>query len=123
MKKTCQKPLTRFLISKEVAEKIICRLAINLFWDMYSEVPQDPMGDSDDSTATSDDEDAESESAEIKQKLSQLIILSKLQGIFSVVKKESANSNPSQEEKSNQIWQAVEQINTIYAANQLVKRF
>lgn len=111
------------LISKEVAEKNNLSVGDQFVWDMYSEVPQDPMGDSDDSTATSDDEDAESESAEIQTKVVTADYPVKIAGIFSVVKKESANSNPSQEEKSNQIWQAVEQINTIYAANQLVKDF
>lgn len=45
------------------------------------------MGDSDDSTATSDDEDAESESAEIQTKVVTADYPVKIAGIFSVVKR------------------------------------
>ena len=82
----CEKDLSEttnsILISKEVAEKNNLSVGDQFVWDMYSEVPQDPMGDSDDSTATSDDEDAESESAEIQTKVVTADYPVKIAGIF-----------------------------------------
>lgn len=46
----------------------------------------------------------------------------KVIGIFSVIKKEESSSQ-SQEDQTNQAWQAMDQINTIYASNNLVKDF
>jgi putative ABC transport system permease protein len=109
------------LISKEVAEKNNLSVGDQVVLDMRSEMYNDVSVD-DSGEGTEADESTEAD--DLEQSTSQVVTADypvKIAGIFSVVKKESDNSNASQEEKANQIWQAVDQINTVYATNQLVK--
>jgi putative ABC transport system permease protein len=117
--KDLSEPTGSVLISKEVAEKNNLSVGDQIVLDMYSEIVDAPM---DDSSDTSDDAEAESEIVETQTKIVTADYPVKVVGIFSVVKKES-DKQLSREEESNQAWQAVDQINTMYASNQLVKDF
>lgn len=98
------------LISKEVAELNNVSVGDQLVFDATEEVY----------TEFSESSEEEEDTTESNVKTFDFPV--KVIGIFSVVKKEDSKSNNTEAGESVD-WQAVEQINTVYAPNELVKAY
>ncbi|MHC5269600.1 ABC transporter permease [Enterococcus sp. LJL98] len=110
--KDIQEGTQNVLISKEVAELNNLSVGDQLVWDVTSEYYPDDM------EALEGDED--SDEAPMQPEVVTFDFPTKVIGIFTVVKKEETKEK-SPEEASDDSWRAMEQINTIYAPNELVK--
>lgn len=105
------------LISKEVAELNNLSIGDQLVFDVTGEFYEEEMMRDDGEMAETDGEEDEGPS---KPEVITFDFPTKVVGIFTVVKKEETKEKTPAETSDND-WQAMEQINTIYAPNKLVQ--
>ncbi|GGI66834.1 ABC transporter permease [Enterococcus alcedinis] len=111
--KDVQEGTRNIIISKEVAElnnlSVGDQFVLDVTGENYGEEGMiGSAGNADQSEST------------VKPEITTFDFPTKIVGIFTVVKKEEVKEKSS-EENSNQDWQAMEQINTIYGPNKLVQ--
>lgn len=116
--KDIEEGTNNIIISKEVAELNNLSVGDQVIFDVTGEYyPMDGNGEMEGSDDEETTKDSMGEMGEPEVRT--FDFPAKVIGIFSVIKKEQKELTP--EERSNESWMAMDQINTIYAPNKLAK--